>query len=271
MKKQSWYKAAGAANYPNYVIKLIYAVVAAHFIIVYEEKHTYLDIFTSQNYYSALIINALLAYVLVSLVIRITRFLDYHYPWGRSYRIRMPRQLIGGVLLPVIPAVILATVYFACYEINILDTVYFSRYLQQIILMITVLNGYLFYHWHKLNKQKSIPKGLLENFGDEPVVAPTVADVACIFIENKTCFAYHFDGEIIVWNDTLMKTMSYLPAHQFYMIKRSFIVNRAAIKTISVTTARKTKISLKPPLNLELYISQRENTGFKKWAAKTAN
>ncbi|MBB2146921.1 hypothetical protein GM921_15560 [Pedobacter sp. LMG 31464] len=265
MKKQHWYKAAGTVKYPNYLTKLSFALLAAHLLIVYEDRHTYAVIFTNSYYYTALVINTLMAYVLISIVFRVTRFLDYYYPWGRSYSIRMRRQLVGGVFFPILPAIVLATVYFAYYEINILNTVYFSRYLQQIVLMLIILNAYLFYHWNKLNKQKSIPKALLEDFGNELITQEAFTNIACVFIEDKNCFAYNFNGEKIIWKDTLTKSINYLPPSQFYMIKRSFIINKAAIGKISIISSRKTKISLKPPLDLELDISQRENAGFKKW------
>ncbi|MFD0939707.1 LytTR family transcriptional regulator DNA-binding domain-containing protein [Pedobacter boryungensis] len=269
MKKSPWYRAAGAVKYPNYVIKLPFAFLSSHLLIVYEEKHTYAVIFTNPYYYSALLINAVMAYILISVVFRITSLLDYYYPWGRSYKIRMPRQLLGGVLFPILPAIILATLYFAYYEINILNTVYFSRYLQQIVFMLIILNAYLFYHWHILSKQKSIPKALLENYVNEPIAKETFTQIACVFIEDKNCFAYNLQGEKIIWNDTLIKSINYLPRSQFYMIKRSFIVNRAVINKVNVVNSRKTTIKLKSPLNLEVDVSQRENADFKKWMLRS--
>ena len=78
MKKLPWYRAAGAVKYPNYVIKLPFAFLSSHLLIVYEEKHTYAVIFTNPYYYSALLINAFMAYVLISVVFRITSLLDYY-------------------------------------------------------------------------------------------------------------------------------------------------------------------------------------------------
>ncbi|TKC10660.1 hypothetical protein FA048_10815 [Pedobacter polaris] len=268
MKSIPWYRVGGAEHYPSYRFRILIALIAAQLIVLYEERHSYVEIFSNPYYYIALVISTVIALSLINIVFYISRLLDRYYPWGRSYRLRMPRQLLAGVFLPLMPAILLALLYFACFDINILKTVYFSRYLQQIILLLALLNAYLFYHWHYLNKRKSTPKASLQFGNSTTVTAVNPIDIACVFIEGKNYFALNYKGERLIWEDTISHSMTYLDHSQFTLVRRSFIVNRNAIAKVKILTPKKTKITLIAPLNLDIEVSQRENVYFKKWFVK---
>lgn len=268
MKKLNWNKTVKNGQYSNMITRILLAIFSAHLIITYEEEKPYLIILTSPNYYIALAINSLMAYVLIHVAYKATKWLDCHYPWTRNYRKRTFRQFIGGIIVPLILSMIMASLYFAMYNISILKTVYFSRYFQQIFLMLVILNFYFFYLWHKVHKGKSIPKRFLEGSAIETDLHSLSTQIACIFIEGKNYFALNFNGEKQIWNKSLIKSIDNLPRENFYMIKRSFIINRAAISDLKIVTSKKIKILMVSPLNLVVEVSQRENVGFKKWYTK---
>lgn len=261
---------SGATRYPGYFSKITLAFIAAQLIVLYEEEHSFRAIFSNPYYYVALLASMGIALVIIQLVFWITRWLDYQFPWSRSYRLRLPRQFIFGLLLPLFPLLLLASAYFAYFEINILHTVYFKRYLQQIVWMLLTLNGLLFYWWSIANKQKGIPKAMLTNLLPAPPTLAQHQDIACIFIEHKNYFAYRFDGEKIIWQDTLANSIALLDAYQFFLVNRSCIINRKAIVAVKVLTSKRTKLELSLEKMAEVEVSQRENSAFKKWLALSA-
>ena len=260
MERLRWFQTLGSFRYPNFWFKIPIAFFAANLIILYEERPSLTVIFTTPYYYYALIPNILMAYLLISFVFWVTRLLDYHYPWNKGHQLRLKRQIIGGVLIPVIPSFLMATIYFAAYGINIFETVYLSRYLQQIIFMLLALNGFVLYYWHQKHREKSVPKSLLlMNEGGIPAI-----EIAVLFTEDKHYFTYNFNGEKMIWPHSLSKSWNYLPETNFVTIKRGLIVNRAAIASIQLV-AGKITVTLIAPLNLTLVVSQRESVQFKKW------
>ena len=264
MRKTIWYKAKGSTRYAN-LPKFVFAFLSAHLIITYEEQHSYAEIFSSKFYYYALIINSFIAFTLIVAAYRITLGLDYFFPWSRSYKKRLRWQLFCAVVIVQAISLGFAAIYFQFYGISIFSTVYFSRYFLLISLMLMLLSAYLFYEWSVKNRMKSTPKKVLNHTNDSPEQYWSTSEIACVFIEDKYYFAFNFDAKKIIWRENLTTTISQLPSDQFYQIRSSYIVNRAAIKEVIVVSPRITKILLIEPLNLALEISRRENAAFKKW------
>lgn len=265
MKKIKWYQAKGAIQYPSHFYRLLWSFFAAQLVVLYGDKHTLEATLANPYYHMAWLASMAIAYVVINFVFWMTSLLDQHYPWGRSYRLRLPRQLMAGVVVPLLPAALLAAGYFAYFKISIFETVYFSRYLQQIIFMLISLNAYLFYSWALQNRSPSTRRALLENLTCTQISKDKYQDIACIFIEGKDYFALRFSGEKIVWDDSLLKSLNYLNSAQFYMVNRGFIANRAAIMDVKISSPKNTKLLLNLEKMPEVNVSQRENVNFKKW------
>lgn len=262
---RTYFTNLGSFIYLNFQTKLFFAFCTAQLVVLYQETHTIIEILQNPYYYLALGVSIMIACVVIEWVVWTTRILDFQYPWARSYRKRWPRQVFYSILLPLLFTILLATVYFAALKINILQTSYFSRHLQQLTWMLIVLNAYLYYLLNKRKLTQNKTRQLLQ----KPVkIIPETQDTtpyACFFAENKNCFAYTFSKGKSGWDDTLSETILYLDPKQYYMVNRSFIVNRLAIAAVVTLAPKKIKVTLIAPLAMEILVSQRAYTGFKKW------
>ena len=262
--RKPYWSRKGRVKYLRPRLRLLLALVSAHLIIIYEDQHSFMEIYFQKYYYISLAISTLIAYGLISLVVRITNGLDFYYPWARSSNRRFLRQLCLGVFAPILPAIAFATIYFAAYGIPIWGTVYFSRYLQQIIILLAALNGYLFYLWFIHNKNKKILSASF-NKTQHSAAEDKFWDIAYIFTVDKAYFSVSFDGEKLSWPHSISKSLKYLPPQQFCMLRQDIIVNRRAIADVVVSRKGQVTVTLVEPLEKVVLVSQRNQVYFKQW------
>jgi len=265
LARRSYFRNLGTFIYLNTTTKLFFAFCTAQLVVLYQEKHTLIQILKNPFYYLALGVSLIIAYAVIEWVVWVTRVLDYQYPWARNSSRRWPRQVFYSILLPLLFTILLVTVYFAALKINILQTRYFSRHLQQLIWMLIALNAYLYF---LINAKKSAPNKTKQLLQQSVKVVPEMQETihyACFFAENKSCFVYTFSKAKSGWDDTLSETILYLDPKQYYMVNRSIIVNRLAIATVITLAPKKIMITLIAPLAMEILVSQRAYAGFKKW------
>lgn len=266
MKKISWCKSIANPRYPNCLNSIVFAMFMANLHVPYQGKCFDIKTLTSEIYFVAVLVNTSIGFVMIRLITISTTYLDQHYPWRKKCQQRMKRQILLGFFMPVQFTILITIVYFALADMKIHGNCYFNKYLYQMILMSVVLNFYLFFYRSKFNK---IKKNILK-VGSMPIMElnpELYKEIACIYIEDKNYFSISFNGEKMGWNHTLSESMLFLPSADFYPIKHSFIVNRLAILAVDVINSKKTKILLITPINLELEVSQRVNTSFKRWYA----
>ncbi|WP_165501710.1 LytTR family DNA-binding domain-containing protein [Pedobacter frigiditerrae] len=254
------------------------AFCAANGVILYQEKKPFEVIFTNVGFYIASICSCLFAYGAIVLVIWVTRFLDYRLPWHTNYSKRLFWQLVLGVVFPVLPLFIAAAIYFNRLGINVLKTVYISRYIPLIVLLLVVLSAYLHLLWEKKHRGKKTPKSLLAQKTTQPPLPLPFAEIAYLFAENKSCYVVNYFGEKTGWDLTLKDTMTQLPTNRFFQLHRSLIINLKAIEDIKVIDPKRTTVMLFDPLPnplndnkvltalmKEVSPSARENATFKSW------
>lgn len=263
--------------YPGPAFKITAAILAANAVILFEEKPVLSIILSNRGFYIASVFSCIVAYFAIRLVFWITCLLDHHAPWYKNYNKRLLWQLFLGVVTPVLPLFMAATIYFSCQHVNVLDTVYVRRYIPLILLLLIALSAYLHYVWEKKHRAKKVPKSLLLKKQPLQLLQLPIEEIAYLFAENKNCYAVNFFGEKLIWNLTLTESMAQLPSHQFFQVHRSLVISLMAIEDISVVAA-KTVIILKDPLPRSLNINEtplpikkevspsaRENAPFKRW------
>lgn len=265
MKKIPRYNKTDHPPYLSYSSTVVLAMFVANLHILYQGKCFDITGLTPKVYFIAVVANMCICLILVQLIIRLTAYLDVYYPWKERCQKRIKMQLLLGFFVPVLLTLCIIIWYFVLREIKIHNSCYFNRYLHQIVIMSLLLNIYLFTRRDKTSKLKVTKKDV------QPIKEPTselYEAIACIYIEQKNYFSISLKGEKMGWDYTLSESMTFLPSIDFYPIKHSFIVNKLAILKVNMINAKKTKIVLIAPINLEIEISQRENVGFKRWYAK---
>ncbi len=242
---------------------LVLATCSTLVLLSYAEQKTMGFMLQRSNFYIAWAFNALIAFVLIRICVWATRLLDYRYPWPRSYAKRWPKQLCLVILLPLLLSFLMVLVYFLLYRKNILQTTYFKRYLLLDTLGVVLLNAALFFDHQRHHKPLKIPKKSRKPNTD--LKWPLSVDqIAYIYAKNKACFAVDFDGEELFWQQSLAKTLDCLNRADFYLVRRSFIVNRKAIAQLEKQDKR-LKVSLISPLAHSISVSRSEAQAFKNW------
>ena len=253
----------GKYTYFNRKSSLLIAAIATFCILVYVEPKPLFFLLSKINFYIAWLLNTLIAYMVVRGSIWGTRLLDNHHPWRRSYRKRWPRHLLLAIAIPLVFCMLGVAVYFLVYQKSIFETNYFKRYLFLDTIAIFLLNAALFFLYQKQaskrKKRERVP--LLKPNLEFPL---PMAKIAYLYAENKYCFAVDFKGDRHHLDFSLTKALQALPLKQFYMPRRSHIVNRKAIAEVieknKIVTAK-----LLPKLNLNITASRNERRAFNTW------
>ncbi len=165
-------------------------------------------------------------------------------------------------------------IYFGLFAINIFDTIWPSKYLPAISVLLLLINTIFAVYWFLIIEPTIVPLaaqtiGLMEAnteeeavekaWNDEQVLsAESTADtvennviddlwpmIACIFCFNKHCYCISFTGEILIWpHHNMSNSIKHLPAHQFVQLSRSHLINLAAIEAITHKGPKITLIQL---------------------------
>lgn len=240
MKIFAWFTYKGKQIYPKWE-SIPLAILAALMLVLYNQKRSYTQLFTALPFYLAWLGSTIIAWLSIWFIYRVTLLLDFHFPWYRNYLKRLGYQFLLGVLAAYFLIFLLAAIYFCCLKANIFNTVWFSKYISQIIGMLIILNAAFFFKWQMnwsgkryqsvLNKPKTYHSTKLE-----------FDKIACVFIHGKNYYWVNFDGVCELWSYTLKQTVTLLPPALFFFINRGFAVNFNAV--VKVKPINKKNISL---------------------------
>jgi hypothetical protein len=225
-----------------------------------------------KNYPVAMIASTFIAGCIVETVFRITCFLDPKYPWESVFFKRLTKQMLWGVIFPLIMAAVFASVYFGVFGVNILDTVYFTLYFPSIVFMVLILNAYYMAHYaaklymfyHKRDRVRYLslkPAGEDENI-------PSPENVVFIFCRKKVYFFISPSGVESIWPYTREETVDLLSPEEFIFIRRAYIVKLDNVLSVSPESSRRYRLILKVPENKSVIVSQRHARDFKKLLQK---
>lgn len=253
----------GKYTYFNKTSSWLIAAIATFCILVYVEPKPLLFLLTKTKFYNAWLFNTLIAYTVVRGSIWGTRFLDNRHPWQRSYRKRWPRHLLLAIAIPLVFCMVGVAVYFLVYQKSIFETNYFKRYLFLDTLAIFLLNATLFFLYQKqANKRHHPERNALKNVSfNFPL---PIAKIAYLYAAHKYCFAVDFKGGRHHLDTSLTKALQALPLKEFYMARRSHIINRKAVKEL-VKKENTRQLKLKPNLALQIMVSRKEIPAFDIW------
>lgn len=274
MKSFSHYFEAGPIPYRDLPVRLLVALVAAHWIVSFSEPESFWQLLRLPGYLPALISSFLIALVLVEWVYRITCWLDKHYTYQKRPETRIILQVVFGILVPVILSFILDVCYFSSHGISIFDTPYFKHYLPLILIMLLLWNTYYGIHYfvRLLIRIKKINMEKKEATPQSPPVKLKSqldpANVMLIFSEKKHNYCLLSDGERVYWPHSIEHALSQLPREEFFQITRSQIVSRTNIISAKKHTSRRILISVKVPKNQQSFVSQDNSPAFITWWGK---
>lgn len=268
----------GTITYPKWPI-IPLTPIFAYAVLAYAERFSHEIALVTPAFYVAWLLSAVIVVALICAVHWITVRFDAHYPWHVEVKRRLKKQFIGGFLIPVSIAFILATCYFGYFSINIFDTIWIKKYLPAVMVFLVIINLIFSFYGSFVEGKRKIaavegtltvpaimpvatltakkdldrqqePAAIDEIITDaaiaEPVMDAAWLDIACVFCCHKYYYSVDFEGNIDAWPHHIQDSERLLPASHFCLIDRSFLVNFAAIKNVETDGPKVTLIALLP-------------------------
>ncbi len=110
------------------------------------------------------------------------------------------------------------------------------------------------------------PDEVVVRVGAREVVIP-LADILCLYSEEKETYLLHQDGKVYLLDASLDKLEAQLGPPVFFRANRKFIVTRRIIETVRPDTYGKLAVGLKPAARLpeQISISRDKAAPFRDW------
>lgn len=262
---KKYFSAAYHQPYPKVFWLMPVLIIIVHFVIIFEEEPDIDVIMSNWGYYRALLFSLAVAMLLVYWVRKQSIRLDAALPWQAHFAKRLKQQLLRGLIFPLTFALPLATVYFIVLEINIIETVYFNRYLPLMVLLLLLLNT-LAFGWNQyfrrspyVHKKKALAKVQLAQH-------IKASAIACVYVAAGACHYRTTKGEQFVWTGTFGEAELQL-GESFFAIRRGVLVNRSAIVEV-LPEGDLLKVVLTFEVPISLVVSHRKLAEFKRWLAQ---
>jgi hypothetical protein len=269
-------------QYHDLYLRLAACMLGTHILIVYGETKSTLEMLLTPAYYYAFIGSFIIAFILVSVVRQTFIRLDKVYDWMVQPLVRCCLQLLFGLVIPGILALILAALYFKVRGYNILHTSYLRYDFQFILLQLLLINiYYLAYYFYGRSLQS---KSIIENISktnkvlSNPVLNETfqvsrglttlllpIDEIAYCFRIAESNFLRTIAGEDFFISQSLDEIQQQLPKNKFFRINRQMIAHRQTCKSFDLLSYGKLKTQLQPAYNEEVIISQKRALAFKNW------
>lgn len=272
-------------------IRIIASLVAAYIVTEYGGNEPLLPRLLDPTYYVEFGSTLLITLLDIHTVFLATRWLDRRYDWHAVPLIRIPLQLLLGVLLPTVITFLLATAYFRSYGINILDTNYHLYALPFIALLITLCNVYYYVRYLLAEREglqqarqqtastarffaiSNAPSAPGEGANKTMFLAQTptrtipvpVSDIAYFFRERGRVYVRLGNGMDYFLSQSLEQIEATLDNQVFFRAARHAIVSKNAVSAFCYLDYGKLGLSLKPDYKEMLVVSKLQARDFKKW------
>lgn len=115
-----------------------------------------------------------------------------------------------------------------------------------------------------LGVKKEYQKNYLLQIGQK-LKSIDVDSIACFYVKEKTTYLYTFDKRSYPIDLSLSQLESKTDPEQFFRVNRQFLIARKAIEEIAYLSSTRLKITLKPALDIDIYVTIDKIGRFKKW------
>jgi hypothetical protein len=271
-------------GYNDIYFRIILALLAAHIIVSFGAKESLFLLLISWFYYRSLLLSFIIAFLLINEVYWATIKLDKRYDWKQHTAERIGLQLLFGLTLPSVTAFLLATIYFAMFGYNILNTYYLQFDFPVIVIMILLLNVYYlafyFYRQWQMAESKVVTTGIVNkeetHKGKEVFVVqqgvkniPLPIETICYFYhDGEYNFVRTCDREDFMIVQALDEIQQQLPGKQFFRVNRQMIVNFTACQHFEQSDFGKLELFVTPATKYPVIISQKRAKQFKEWIGR---
>lgn len=273
-------------RYNDLYFRIIAALLAAHCIVAFGDKETLFQLLLDKYYYMALGSSFVIALILVSIVNFVTRKLDRFYDWKQYPVERTGLQLLAGLVLPAVVALLLAALYFKLNGLDIFKTLYLQIDFPVIVGMILLFNlYYLAYYFYlrmrmaetavahatgnaNIAPDKSEAKEvIIASRGAKNIPIP-VEKISYIYHQDQYNFIRTSDKEDFLVTDPLDTIQQQLSPKQFFRVNRQMLVNFNSCRHFENIENQKLRLYVLPEPKEPIIISQKRAKEFKDWMAR---
>jgi len=273
-------------RYNDLYFRIIAALLAAHCIVAFGDKETLFQLLLDKYYYMALGSSFVIALILVSMVNFVTRKLDRFYDWKQYPVERTGLQLLAGLVLPAVVALLLAALYFKLNGLDIFKTLYLQIDYPVIVGMILLFNlYYLAYYFYlrmrmaemavaqvsgntNIGSDKSeIKEVIIASRGAKNIPIP-VEKISYIYHQDQYNFIRTSDKEDFLVTDPLDTIQQQLSPKQFFRVNRQMLVNFNSCRHFENIENQKLRLHVLPESKEPIIISQKRAREFKDWMAR---
>lgn len=133
------------------------------------------------------------------------------------------------------------------------------------------LKEFFMERYHRLMEHRKKGSGCRDKFlvrrGSEYVSIP-VPEIAFFYASHKMVCLVRKDGAKFILDHSLADIEKQIDPGDWYRVNRKYLVNRRAIRRMSVLPKSKLQIEVEPSPKEELIVSSENSGGFKKWMGK---
>ncbi|MES2827400.1 MAG: hypothetical protein V4687_04580 [Bacteroidota bacterium] len=198
-------------TYESVWLRLLVAFLVAQFIVnVGQHRHNY-EFYTSFGYHRGWIISFIIAIIILQGIYWLNVYLDHKYPWAKEKQIRKKKQIVYGVVVPLLFDFLIMTAFFASLGYNIFKTQWPILYFPITLLLLAILNFY-YYNRYKNHedikrKDRSSKQQTLKTQAENSVarlVTPS-EEVVLYYKDDRRIMALISSGELIFTLFSAMK------------------------------------------------------------------
>ncbi len=263
-------------QYKDLFPRLLITLIGAHYIVSFGEPESFFELLLMWDYQRSLLYNWAIAFLVVTLIRSITLKLDEKFDWQQNPIVRILLQSVFGICFLSMIAFLLAAVYFAVHDLNILETEYISYDFPMVILMLMLINFYYFVYyvavtWAKSKNAKHVTttykKVIIVQQGAKniPII---VDDIAYFYRSNEENFLRLKNGTDYLITSALDAMENKLDPHYFFRVNRQFLISFSACERFEPVENDKLELFTNPSFKEPIIVSQKKAPDFRKWIEK---
>jgi hypothetical protein len=272
--------------YPDHWIRIIGAVLWAHFIKAIGYSESLFELFMERGYFTDIAAGTIITLLIWEMIRQASRRLDRHYDWLEATLMRVLLQAALGIGLPALALFFVMLLYFRyVFGVSIFDTPWLQVEYRVALLFVLMINGYYlgryFYHRFRMAEQQlaaaarpvaspvepgpgTVVQSLIAVKGAKNIPVP-VADIAYCYVRDEHYFLHTSGGQSFMIDHTLDELDALLPTGAFFRLNRQMVAHWKACSAFKNIENGKLEVSLQPAYPEPVIVSQKKAAAFKDW------
>jgi hypothetical protein len=249
----------------NLAIIMVVSLMAGHFVVTHNHRGHFFQFIQRPGYFYSVTFSAIIALILLLVIYGVSYHLFTRYGGGALNRDWVLGQMGYGVLLVIVLELAFATLLFRIMGRRILESAYFDKLFQPIVLFIIAANlCYLLYFRNREPakvRYKFISGEIATAEGEE---STTVDTPMFWYINEGDVLQVDVEGQVEVRDSSLTLLMEELDPSVYFRGARDWIIHREMIRLVTPHRGNRLKICCKVNEH-HLVVSRRNATKFKVW------